>query len=105
MPPTYAGIGSRRIPQIVLADIRKMARWLAGRGGLLSTGGADGADAAFAAGAIPGRRMVGVPWVGYNGWQWGAAEVERREALGVVVPEAAKPPGAYGLRIPEQTGL
>lgn len=104
MPSTYAGIGSRRTPQIVLTDMRKMATRLAGRGGLLSTSGVDAADAAFAEGARSRPEDGGVLWVGYDGRQWGAAEVERREALRFVVPEAAKRSRAYGLRIPEKNG-
>ena len=44
-----------------------MAGWLARTGWHLATGGADGADTAFAAGAPAGRRTLWLPWPGYNG--------------------------------------
>ena len=46
----YAGIGSRATPGFVLADMTKMAGWLARTGWHLASGGADGADTAFAEG-------------------------------------------------------
>ena len=63
----YAGIGARATPAAVLADMETMAGWLARTGWTLSTGGADGADAAFAAGAPAGQRTIWLPWRGYNG--------------------------------------
>jgi len=63
----YAGIGARATPAAVLADMETMARWLARTGWHLSSGGADGADTAFAAGAPAGQRTVWLPWRGYNG--------------------------------------
>ena len=63
----YAGIGARATPRAVLADMTKMAGWLARTGWHLSSGGADGADSAFAAGAPAGQRTVWLPWRGYNG--------------------------------------
>ena len=64
---TYAGIGARSTPRAVLADMGKMAGWLARTGWHLSSGGADGADTAFAAGAPVEQRTVWLPWRGYNG--------------------------------------
>ena len=64
---TYAGIGARATPAAVLADMTVMAGWLARTGWHLSSGGADGADSAFAAGAPAGQRTVWLPWRGYNG--------------------------------------
>ena len=63
----YAGIGARATPAAVLADMTVMAGWLARTGWTLSTGGADGADTAFAAGAPAGQRTIWLPWRGYNG--------------------------------------
>ena len=63
----YAGIGARATPAAVLADMTVMAGWLARTGWHLSSGGADGADTAFAAGAPAGQRTVWLPWRGYNG--------------------------------------
>ena len=62
----YAGIGARATPADVLADMTVMAGWLARTGWHLSSGGADGADAAFAAAAPAGQRTVWLPWRGYN---------------------------------------
>ncbi|MDE0384962.1 MAG: hypothetical protein OXI22_13830 [Defluviicoccus sp.] len=64
---TYAGIGARATPAAVLADMTVMAGWLARTGWHLSSGGADGADSAFAAGAPTERRTIWLPWRGYNG--------------------------------------
>ena len=66
---TYAGIGSRATPSDVLHDMTRMAAWLARRGWHLHSGGAAGADSAFAAGAPPERRTVFLPWPGYRGCQ------------------------------------
>ena len=63
----YAGIGARATPGPVLADMTKMAAWLARTGWHLATGAARGADTAFAAGAPAGRRTLYLPWPGYNG--------------------------------------
>ena len=63
----YAGIGARATPPAVIRDMTKMAGWLARTGWHLATGGADGADTAFAEGAPAGRRTLYLPWVGYNG--------------------------------------
>ena len=66
--PVYAGVGARRTPSSVLASMRNMARELAARGWHLRTGGAAGADSAFAHAVSAGQRTVFVPWRGYNGW-------------------------------------
>ena len=63
----YAGIGARATPASVLADMTVMAGWLARTGWHLSSGGADGADSAFAGGAPAEQRTVWLPWRGYNG--------------------------------------
>ena len=63
----YAGIGSRATPRSVLEAMTTMAAWLARRGWHLHSGGAAGADSAFAAGAPPGSRTVFLPWPGYRG--------------------------------------
>ena len=64
---TYAGIGARATPRAVLADVTVMAGWLARTGWHLSSGGANGADSAFAAGVPVEQRTVWLPWRGYNG--------------------------------------
>ena len=81
----YAGIGARATPGAVLADMEKMAGWLARTGWHLSSGGADGADSAFAAGVPAGQRTVWLPWRGYNGHRGpdclSAAELEACMAI------------------------
>lgn len=62
----YAGIGARATPTDVLSDMTVIAAWLARTGWHLSSGGADGADTAFAGGAPAGRRTIWLPWRGYN---------------------------------------
>ena len=64
---TYAGIGAPATPQSVLADMTVMSAWLARTGWHLATGGADGADSAFAPGAPAGQRTIWLPWPYYNG--------------------------------------
>ena len=66
--PIYAGVGARKTPESVLNVMREMATSLAGRGWQLRTGGAKGADDAFARAAPAERRTVYIPWRGYNGW-------------------------------------
>ena len=63
---TYAGIGSRETPPAVLNDMKTMAQWLARQGWHLHSGGADGADTAFAQGAGANRRDIFLPWSSYN---------------------------------------
>lgn len=64
----YAGIGSRKTPEPILADMRSLAQRLALRGFVLRSGAADGADAAFEAGcaAAKGRAEIWLPWPGFN---------------------------------------
>jgi len=68
----YAGIGSRKTPDLKLAVMRTLGRVLAEKHWRLRTGGAEGADAAFLRGyneARP-RRMaleLYLPWRGFNG--------------------------------------
>ena len=64
---TYAGIGARATPATVLADMTVMAEWLARTDWYLHSGGARGADSAFAEGTPPDLRTLFLPWRGYNG--------------------------------------
>ncbi len=73
--PVYAGVGARGTPEPVLARMRDLARVLGERGWRLRTGGAQGADDAFAAAAPSHRREVYIPWRGYNGWDGSACRV------------------------------
>jgi len=67
-PPTsiYAGIGARATPQPILAAMTKLADSLARTGWHLRSGGAHGADTAFADGAPAGSKTLYLPWPGYN---------------------------------------
>ena len=47
-------------------DMTTMSSWLARNGWHLSSGGAHGADTAFANGASSDQRSVFLPWGGYN---------------------------------------
>ena len=56
---TYAGIGARATPSSVLADMAVIAGWLARTGWHLHSGGAHGADTAFAGARRPaGERCI-----------------------------------------------
>ena len=64
---TYAGIGARATPPSILTAMTVMAGWLARQGWHLNSGGAAGADSAFAEGAPASQRTLYLPWSGYNG--------------------------------------
>ena len=77
MAMCYAGIGSRDTPPIVALEMTQLAEELALEGWHLSSGGADGADSAFADGALrSGARRIWIPWNGYNGMRRGAGVVD-----------------------------
>jgi hypothetical protein len=65
----YCGIGSRSTPQAVLAEMFSLSRWELGDLGTLRTGGAEGADEAFRAGAAKYQAPceIFLPWPGLNG--------------------------------------
>ena len=65
--PTYAGIGARSTPPHILADMTRIAQWLHRTGWHLNSGGANGADRAFADGTPADTRTLFLPWSGYNG--------------------------------------
>lgn len=66
----YTGIGSRSTPVAVLSFIRQLAHVLSNRGYTLRSGGAAGADAAFADGWENSRHSdsaeIYLPWNGFN---------------------------------------
>ena len=62
----WAGIGARNTPEPVLADMTALARQMADAGFHLASGGAAGADAAFAAGTPAEQRTIWLPWEDYN---------------------------------------
>ena len=65
MPVFYAGIGSRETPEDILKLMTKIAQKQAYYGHILRSGAADGADAAFEAGA-GNLKEIWVPWIGFN---------------------------------------
>ncbi len=85
----YAGIGARATPAGVLSDMRAIAGWLARTGWHLSSGGADGADAAFASGAPAGHQSVWLPWRGYNGHRGPDCRVLSAAAMAACIEIAA----------------
>jgi hypothetical protein len=62
----YAGIGSRKTPAKQLERMTAAAKRLAAMGYTLRSGGADGADRAFEAGAGD-KKQIFLPWKGFNG--------------------------------------
>lgn len=64
-PAVYAGIGARATPDWTILLIRRISLCLAARHWTLRSGGADGADVAFAKGIV--NKEVYLPWKGFNG--------------------------------------
>lgn len=63
---SYAGIGSRETPAEILKQMTVLSAWMSRRGWHLHSGGAAGADTAFAKGTpIPARTQF-LPWPGYE---------------------------------------
>ena len=85
----YAGIGARATPPAVSVDMKVMAGWLARTGWHLATGGANGADSAFAGGAPAGQRTIWLPWRGYNGHRGPDCRVLSPAALSACMEIAA----------------
>ena len=65
----YAGIGSRKTPSKILDNMTQIARALNHSDWYLHSGGADGADTAFASGHNYGNKTIFLPWPRYNGLQ------------------------------------
>lgn len=64
----YAGIGSRETPKHILELMGHIAHVMEKNGVILRSGGADGADTAFAQNVR--LREIFIPWNGYNNhWQ------------------------------------
>lgn len=57
----YTGVGSRNTPEYVLDDLASIARRLYLLGYVLRSGGAKGADSAFASAVPKGRRVIYTP--------------------------------------------
>lgn len=68
MKKKYAGVGSRRTPEDVLDEMRRLGQVLASSH-VLSSGAAPGADEAFETGAkaAGGDCLIWLPWKGFNG--------------------------------------
>jgi hypothetical protein len=62
----YAGIGNRKTPADILFRMKDYARQLEALGFTLRSGGAEGADSAFADAVSPEHRDIYLPWAGYN---------------------------------------
>lgn len=60
----YTGIGSRETPHHILTLMTEIAKILDNIGYTLRSGGADGADTAFALGSS--RREIYIPWKNFN---------------------------------------
>jgi hypothetical protein len=63
----YAGIGSRETPLEVQTKMTEIAKRLSRLSYCLRSGGADGADTAFALGTSENTRQIFLPWDGFNG--------------------------------------
>ena len=61
---TYAGVGSRQTPTLVLELIQHVAVLLEAAGYTLRSGGANGADSAFA--SATSESEIYLPWDGFN---------------------------------------
>ena len=61
----YTGIGSRETPSHILELMTKIAKYLDSLGFILRSGGAPGADTAFANGAV--NKQIFIPWKNFNG--------------------------------------
>ena len=89
-PLLWAGIGARNTPPSVLPDMTALSRSLAEAGWHLSSGGAHGADSAFASGTPPGQRTVWLPWPGYNDLSGADCHVPSRERMQQCLAIAAR---------------
>lgn len=79
----YTGIGSRETPLEILGLMATIGLRLADHRYTLRSGGADGADSAFARGCASGngRSEIYLPWVGFNSVQTGIVPTEWGPAL------------------------
>lgn len=62
----YAGVGSRETPDSILEIMENTAEALANQGWILRSGGANGADQAFAGKLAKTEKEIFLPWPGYN---------------------------------------
>ena len=64
----YTGIGARLTPLPILQKMQEIAKFLAQKGWILRSGGADGADSFFEKGCdeVKGKKEIYLPWKGFN---------------------------------------
>lgn len=64
---SYAGIGSRKTPQVIIAQMKELGFQAAKAGWNLRSGAAPGADQAFELGCIDavGQKQIFIPWKGF----------------------------------------
>jgi len=65
MKKYYTGIGSRETPKKILVLMDKLAQKLEKQGYVLRSGGAAGADTAFAENVV--KKEIFIPWNNFNG--------------------------------------
>lgn len=64
----WTGVGSRETPPHILDLMVKISKALCDTGQfILRSGGAVGADSAFALGCSEDKKVIYTPWIGYNG--------------------------------------
>lgn len=63
----YTGVGSRSTPPQILKVMTRFAQIMADKDIWLHSGGAEGADQAFEAGASY-KKWIFIPWDGFNGY-------------------------------------
>lgn len=76
----YAGIGSRKTPEEILAKMTNLGYHLAKHGFTLLSGGAAGADTAFEQGCdqAAGMKEIFIPWKGFQGRTSGIIDTSPR---------------------------
>lgn len=70
MPWYYTGVGSRETPEEILGVMTRLGVYMAQRGLILRSGGADGADTAFEKGCDqvnPKLKQIFLPWNNFSG--------------------------------------
>ena len=73
----YAGVGARKTPPAVLALMERLAGRMESEGWLLRSGGAEGADTAFASGVQdPKKRAIFLPGASFNGLRHGQGGID-----------------------------
>jgi hypothetical protein len=62
----YCGIGARDTPEEICELFVKIGEWLSKKGYILRSGGANGADSAFAKNVDDDKKEIFLPWRGFN---------------------------------------